>query len=420
MQFTEEIGKEYLKLWQNVVVRSEKLSAVREMAERMLSKKNRYEKVSAEFGCPWWWVGLIHAMESGCDFSTWLANGDSLKGPTTHVPRGLQCDGTWEDGARVSLKHHGMPPKDDWSLARCFYEFERYNGFGYRQHGDVSDYLWSFTNHERAGRYVADGKWSPTAWSEQPSCGAMLKYLQQIGAITLDGVRSVDERVTWLEYHRLDEGGVITTGVVAYAGADPLVTWTGTSKAARDDFERRFKNVANCPMVAPPTKPWPTLQPVEKPKPRLVLKKVQPEQLDSKGLYPMTLALMVGDVQRALFSVRSGAPGRQVFQKGGTGEIPGTLYPCPQGAYSVEDIKFAGGKDNYSVSHGPGLGPVFVPFEPKFSTKRGSFGIHLDDNYATAAGSAGCIVVRQLQDLKNLVEVLREYDPKVLIVDWGL
>lgn len=262
MNWTETIAKEYLALWQTVSIRSEKLSAVKNMAERVLSKKTRYEAVANEFGCPWWWVGLVHAMESGCDFSTWLANGDFLSSPTTHVPRGLQCDGTWEDGARVSLKHHGMPTEDAWSLARCFYEWEKYNGFGYRSHGDVSDYLWSFTSHERAGRYVADGRWYSTAWSDQPSCGAMLKYLVQIGAVDLSSAQApVDERVTWLEYHRLDEGGVITTGVVAYAGADPLATWTGTSKAARDDFEKRFKNVANCPLVAPPTKPWPTIRP---------------------------------------------------------------------------------------------------------------------------------------------------------------
>jgi hypothetical protein len=229
----------------------------------------------------------------------------------------------------------------------------------------------------------------------------------------------VDERVTWLELYRIEETGSVRTGCVGYSGPDALVTWDGVYKESMIQFIQRFKNAANI-LVAPPNKPWPTLQPVEKPKPRLVLKKVQPEALDPNGLYPMTLALMVGDEQKALFSVRSGAPGRQVFQKGGTGELPGTLYPCPQGEYSVEDISWAGGKDNYSVSHGPGLGPVFVPFEPKFNTKRGAFGMHVDENYPSSPGSAGCIVVHELQDLKNLVAVLREYDPKELVVDWNL
>jgi hypothetical protein len=158
----------------------------------------------------------------------------------------------------------------------------------------------------------------------------------------------------------------------------------------------------------------------EKQEAKLLCRKRMPEEKDANGLVILELLLMVGAEQKAKFSVRSGAPGRQVFQKGGTGELPGTLYPCPQGEYSVEDISWAGGKDNYSVSHGPGLGPVFVPFEPKFRTKRGSFGFHRDDNYENSPGSAGCIVFRELQDLKNFVAVLREYDPKTMVVDWGL
>lgn len=130
------------------------------------------------------------------------------------------------------------------------------------------------------------------------------------------------------------------------------------------------------------------------------------------------LLTMEGSTEK--WFVNSGAPGKQVFLQGGTGELPQTLYPAPEGKYTVEDISWAGGKDNYDASHGEGLGPVFVPFEPQFNTKRGAFGFHLDSNRANSPGSAGCMVFSTLDDLKSFVAALRKYDPKLFVVDWGL
>jgi N-acetylmuramoyl-L-alanine amidase len=148
------------------------------------------------------------------------------------------------------------------------------------------------------------------------------------------------------------------------------------------------------------------------------LKVVRTGAKDANGLEKLKLTLEGTDVPA--WDVRSGARGCQHFLKGGTGELPGTLYPAPQGEYSVENIKWAGGKDNWNASHGPGLGPVFVPFEPKFSTERGSFGFHLDENLATSPGSAGCMVFSTLAETKRFVEMLLKYDPKKFSVQWGL
>jgi hypothetical protein len=59
-----------------------------------------------------------------------------------------------------------------WSLSNTLYQLEAYNGFGYRlSHPEVlSPYLWSFSNHYTSGKYVADGRWSDSAVSQQ--CGA--------------------------------------------------------------------------------------------------------------------------------------------------------------------------------------------------------------------------------------------------------
>jgi lysozyme len=78
---------------------------------------------------------------------------------------------------------------------------------------------------------------------------------------------------------------------------------------------------------------------------------------------------------------------------------------------------FAGDKDNYSVSHGRGIGPVWVPLEAKFKDDRGAFGFHNDEN---APGTEGCVGLVNLAELKKFVAALREFDPHTLDVQWGL
>ena len=59
------------------------------------------------------------------------------------------------------------------------FQLEGYNGFGYRDHHPTvpSPYLWSFSNHYTRGKYVADGRFSPTAVSQQCGAAVLLKRL---------------------------------------------------------------------------------------------------------------------------------------------------------------------------------------------------------------------------------------------------
>lgn len=223
---------------------------------------------------------------------------------------------------------------------------------------------------------------------------------------------NVDERVTWLEFHRLEEGGRVRTGCVAYGGADALVTWDGADKASLIQFMQRFRN-ATTVQAAPASKAWPTVQP---PKPvEKYLKLQRTGQVEDRGCEVLLLTLE--GTGKAWYCC-SGQPHAQVFQQGGSSNHPGSMMPLPAGEYSVGNIAFPEGHFNdYSSSHGEGLGPVWIPVEPKFATARGSFGIHLD---AGAYGTAGCIGLRSLDDVKALVAALREHDPKRLVVAWGL
>jgi lysozyme len=121
----------------------------------------------------------------------------------------------------------------------------------------------------------------------------------------------------------------------------------------------------------------------------------------------------------------SGAPGKQRF-KLPKDSVVGSGEPIPQGSYAIGDIDWAGGKDNYNASFsiaGDGLGPVWVPLAKKQFDDRDAFGIHGDWNWIKAQnspGSSGCVCASSLDDLKQLVALLRKHDPRELIIYWGL
>ena len=62
---------------------------------------------------------------------------------------------------------------------------ERYNGWGYRRYHQqvLSPYLWSSASHYLRGKYVADGSWSDTAVSRQVGGAALIRRLDERGAI---------------------------------------------------------------------------------------------------------------------------------------------------------------------------------------------------------------------------------------------
>lgn len=120
-----------------------------------------------------------------------------------------------------------------------------------------------------------------------------------------------------------------------------------------------------------------------------------------------------------VWTVCTGQGWAQVFRRAGH-NIPGSMEPLPQGQYVIHDILWAGGKDNWQVSHGTGLGPVFVPVICAAEKRRGEFGIHMDYNRSRAPGTAGCIGILTEKDMREIVRLLREHDPRDLHVRWGL
>jgi lysozyme family protein len=171
----QALRDEYGQLFADCKVRSEREQAVDRVVDELVKARARYRGLESLLGIPWYVTASIHSLEAGLRFDRHLHNGDPLTSRTTHVPTGRPARGTppftWEASAQDALELHAFQRWEDWSVAGALFKLEQYNGWGYRQfHPEVrSPYLWSFSQHYRKGKYVADGHFDPNAVSQQ--CG---------------------------------------------------------------------------------------------------------------------------------------------------------------------------------------------------------------------------------------------------------
>ena len=170
----------YEQLWQTIQLRPEHIGNLDWYVNSIVKNKDRYESIEAKTGVPWFFVGIVHGLEAGFDFSTHLHNGDSLSKRTWQVPAGRPTVGnppfSWEYSAVDAMAYDGFLSWTSWNdPAVLAYAFESYNGFGYRQYGINSPYLYSFSKHYSRGKYVADGRYDGNAVSQQGGAMSILK-----------------------------------------------------------------------------------------------------------------------------------------------------------------------------------------------------------------------------------------------------
>ncbi len=159
------------------------------IAKKLNGNRSRYEAAAAPIGCPWWFVAIIHNLESNANWSTHLHNGDSLAARTVRVPAGRPAVGvppfTWETSAADAMRLKGHDKITDWSVERCLYEWERYNGWGYL--GKInSPYLWAKSTLEQKGKYIRDHVWDPNATSEQFGAAVILRAMMDLKIVEND------------------------------------------------------------------------------------------------------------------------------------------------------------------------------------------------------------------------------------------
>lgn len=187
-----DLKAEYRTLFEACVIRPEKLDSVKWHRDKLIANKSRYQAVASQFGAmPWWFVGIVHALEASFRFNKHLHNGDPLSARTVNVPAGRLLPPrdppyTWEESARDALEMKNLARVSDWSLERCLYLFESFNGYGYRQHRGIhSPYLWSFSTYYSRGKYVRDGRYDPDAVSKQCGAAVIVRDLANAGLIGL-------------------------------------------------------------------------------------------------------------------------------------------------------------------------------------------------------------------------------------------
>ena len=181
---------EYEELFTTCVTRPERIAKLNWYANAVLANKARYETVGGPLAIPWWFIGAVHGLESGFAFDRHLHNGDPLTARTRRVPPGRPASGNptfaWEDSARDALQYMKLDQWGDWSIAGALYQWEAYNGFGYRKYKINSPYLWSFSNHYDKGRYVRDHVFDTDAVSNQCGAATLLRAMVNAGAVALE------------------------------------------------------------------------------------------------------------------------------------------------------------------------------------------------------------------------------------------
>jgi lysozyme family protein len=178
----EDYRETYARNWKNLVIRPERRTEAREVAERIMEGKSRYFVVQERTKVPWWFTGLCHYRESTFDFDTYLGNGEPLNRVTKLEPKGRGPFKSFEDGAVDAFKIKGWLGADDWSIERICYRLETFNGFGYHAKGVNSPYLYGGSTlygppEAKGGKYTRDHYFDSNYVDKQLGTVVALKML---------------------------------------------------------------------------------------------------------------------------------------------------------------------------------------------------------------------------------------------------
>lgn len=179
---------EYAALWPQMKPDAARRTEFVTIARRMYAGMASYRAVERLTGVPAAVIAVIHEREGAGKFTTHLHNGDPLSARTVHVPAGRPVNGsppfTWTESAVDALHLEGLHAFEAmygaWSVVLACYTFELYNGFGYRNKGLRSPYVWGGCSLQQPGKYVADGKFDATVMDRQPGAAVLLATLFEL------------------------------------------------------------------------------------------------------------------------------------------------------------------------------------------------------------------------------------------------
>lgn len=131
-----------------------------------------YKQLAAAFQnkVPAAFLGALDLREGDCNRHLGIGQGDPWDRVSTHVPRGM---GPWTSWLKANIFYVHYDHLDDlsapsYTMPYACWKGEAWNGFGPRNHGRKTGYLWGGTNIYTGGKYVADGVWKSDAHDTQP------------------------------------------------------------------------------------------------------------------------------------------------------------------------------------------------------------------------------------------------------------
>ena len=189
---TDELRHDYQQLFMTCVIYPERAAEVDEIANALITERERYQSVGERLNIPWFVVAVLHEADTGRDFNVHLHNGDPLTERTQHLPDGRPVEGEppfrWEDSAVDALRLYHFDFCQDWCIASILFLLEGRGGWGYRlHHPEVpSPYLWNYSTHYTQGKYVTDDTWSETGIAQRCGAAVLLRRLAERGLIAFN------------------------------------------------------------------------------------------------------------------------------------------------------------------------------------------------------------------------------------------
>lgn len=184
----EALAPEYAGYLSRMSVTPGKTGQIDAAAKKILLPQNLDVYLAATEGTtiPPAFIGVLELRESNCNPLLALGQGDPWAHVSTHVPAGKGPFKSRLDAMKFYIHYDGLDDNSHaWGIEYGCWRGERWNGFGPRGHGRATGYLWAGTSiYDKplgaGGKYIADGKWSPTTYDVQLGIVPVLLRIAQL------------------------------------------------------------------------------------------------------------------------------------------------------------------------------------------------------------------------------------------------
>lgn len=155
-----------------------------ERARVILARANAHRKewdeVEQRTRVPRLWGIASFERECNSDYACSPAQGDPWNMVSVHEPTGIGPYHNWGDSCVAAYAIDNLDDVQSWTWSRACYEGELFNGFGPRNHGRRTGYLWSWSNIYTGGKYTSDNHWNENVIDQQCGMIPLMKTLVQL------------------------------------------------------------------------------------------------------------------------------------------------------------------------------------------------------------------------------------------------